>query len=314
MSSITNVFHKNTCVKTPDINIEKILPILAVCAGQMLWGISYIFTKVATASASPSQLLSIRFLIAFIFMNLMMLRGKYKISLKGKPIKPLLLLMAVQPVYYYFESCGILYTNATVSGVILSVVPVVSIVFAVIFLKEYPTRRQAGFCLLPILGVILITMAGSSMGVVTAVGIIFLLLACLASASHKIINRRASAEFTPFERTYFIVLATAVTFTITAMRSVNWSFSKYIKPVSNPGFMFSVLILSIFCTVLSEFLVNYAAGKLSVTKLASFGPLSTLCSMFAGIIFLGEPLTAVSLVGSLLIIFGIWQVSTAKNK
>lgn len=314
MNIISNAIHKRTYIKTPNIDIKNSLPILAVCAGQILWGLSYIFSKTAMESAAPSQLLSIRFIIAFIFMNLMLIGKKHRVTLKGKPIRPLVILAVIQPVYFYFESCGILYTNATVSGVILSAVPVVSIIFAVILLKEYPTRRQALFCLLPIIGVILITAAGSSLGVVTPIGIMFLLLTCLASASHKIANKKAAEEYTAFERTYFIVLATGVTFTLAALKSVGWSFSEYIKPIFDLSFLCSVLMLSIFCTVVANVLVNYAAGKLSVAKLASFGPLSTLCSMFAGVMFLGEPLTSMSLVGSLLIILGIWQVSKAKSQ
>ena len=58
-------------------------------------------------------------------------------------------------------------------------------------------------------------------------------------------------------------------------------------------------------------IVNYAAGKMSVMTLAIYGTLTTICSMFSGVIFLGEPLTPVSFIGSLLIIFGVWQVTKA---
>ncbi|MCD8037399.1 MAG: DMT family transporter [Clostridiales bacterium] len=312
MSSAVSI--KRPALKIPHLNTENALPVLAICAGQMLWGISYMFTKVATQSATTSQLLSIRFIIAFIFINLMMIGGKHKVSIKGKSIKHILVLLAIQPVYFYFESNGVLYTNATVSGVMLSTVPVVSIVFAVIFLKEYPTKRQALFCLLPIAGVILITAAGSSLGVIQPIGIVFLLMTCVASAIHKIVNKKASDEYSTFERSYFIILATGVTYTFLALRSFNWNFAEYIQPIFEPSFLTSALVLSIFCTVLAQFLINYAASKLSVTKLASFGPVSTLTSLFAGVIFLSEPLTAVSIIGSALIIFGIWQVSMSNAK
>ena len=58
--------------------------------------------------------------------------------------------------------------------------------------------------------------------------------------------------------------------------------------------------------------VNYAAGKLSVATLATFGTLTTVWSMFAGVVFLGEPITVMSFVGSVIILIGIWQVTKAK--
>lgn len=303
----------NTVYNSSVLKNEKILPILAVSAGQTLWGFSYIFSKVAMETAIPDQLLSIRFIIAFAIMNLMILSGKYKISLRGKHIKSLLILGVLEPLYFYCESYGILYTNATFSGVILSVVPVVSIILAAVFLKEYPTKRQVIFCLLPIAGVIIITISGSAMGIISALGVFLLFCTGLTSAAYKIINRKSAEEFTPFERTYFVLLVSSVVFTITSMVQLNWDFSVYIKPVFEPRFIFAVLMLSVFCSVLANMFVNYAAGKLSVAKLSTFGTLTTVWSMFAGVLFLDEPITLMSFVGSILILIGIWQVTKVNN-
>lgn len=88
-------------------------------------------------------------------------------------------------MYFYFESYGILYTNATFAGVVLAVAPVVAILLSVLFLKEYPTRRQAVFCLLPVAGVMLMTVSGSSMGIIRPLGVVFLMGACLTSGAYK---------------------------------------------------------------------------------------------------------------------------------
>jgi drug/metabolite transporter (DMT)-like permease len=59
-------------------------------------------------------------------------------------------------------------------------------------------------------------------------------------------------------------------------------------------------------------LVNYATGKMSVFKVASFGSLSTLCSTVAGVLFLQEPVSIALLLGAVLILVGIRQVNKAK--
>ena len=296
----------------PAVPSQKAMPILAVCAGQTIWGFSYIFTKIAMGVASPDVLLSIRFILAFLLMNIMMLTGKHKVSLKGKNIKSLLILGVMEPLYFYFESYGILYTNATFSGVIIAIVPVVSILLAVLFLKEYPTKRQTLFCLLPIVGVIIITISGSALGVVSPIGVFLLLCTCLTSAAYKIVNRKSAEEFSAFERTYIVLLVSSVVFTFSAFKSVNGNIHEYIRPIFNQQFIIPVAILSIFCSVMANVFVNYAAGKLSVATLATFGTLTTVWSMFAGVVFLGEPITVMSFVGSVIILIGIWQVTKAK--
>ena len=83
----------------------------------------------------------------------------------------------------------------------------------------------------------------------------------------------------------------------------------YVRPLSDPKFLICVVVLSLFCSILCNNMVNYAAGKMSVVKLSSLGSLTTLCSMFAGVVLLHEPLTPALLLGSVLILVGIRQVT-----
>ena len=148
-------------------------PLMMASIGQIIWGFSVLFSKVALQTAPPDVLLSIRFLLAALIMTLMIVFGKEKVSFRGKKWKPLLLLAVTEPLY--FESYGILYTNATFAGVVLAVVPVVAIVLAIVFLKGFPTRRQAVFCLLLVAGVMLMTVSGSSLGIIQPIGVAFLM-------------------------------------------------------------------------------------------------------------------------------------------
>ena len=75
------------------------------------------------------------------------------------------------------------------------------------------------------------------------------------------------------------------------------------------GVPFFVLMLNVFCSVMCNLLVNYAAGKMPVVKLSSLGSLTTLCSMFTVALFLNEPMTHGLLFGAVLILVGIRQVT-----
>ena len=115
------------------------------------------------------------------------------------------------------------------------------------------------------------------------------------------------------ERTYIVMFISSVIFTISALVSVKGDLRQYINPVFNFNFIVPVLILSIFCSVVANVFVNYAAGKISVAKLSTFGTLTTIWSMFAGVLFLNEPMTVLSFIGSIFILIGIWQVTKAKD-
>ena len=295
--------------KTHDSKKAYWLPLMAAAAGHAIWGLSYLFSRIALQRGELSLVLSLRFWIAVGLMTVLIPLKKIRVSYKGKKLKPLIILAATELLCFYFESYGILYTNATFAGVVSAVTPVVAILTAVVFLREFPTRRQGLFCVLPVAGVIIMTVSGSSLGVVQPIGVLCLVCSCLSSAAYKTANRKSAEEFTAFERTYMVLLSCAVIFTLSALKSIGGEAGAYLAPLTDPAFLGSVLVLGVLSSVGANMLINYAAGILPVVKLSSFGSLTTLCSMFAGIVFLREPVTGGILLGSMLIIVGIRQVT-----
>jgi hypothetical protein len=96
--------------------------IICAALGNIIWGFSFLLTKVGLAVApDPSVMLSHRFLISTLVMGSMILFGKQKISFENKNWKPVVLLPLLQVSYYLLETYGVLYTNSTISGLVLAV-------------------------------------------------------------------------------------------------------------------------------------------------------------------------------------------------
>ena len=293
---------------------DQIKAVVFAALGNIIWGFSFLFSKVGLSVVSdPNIMLSHRFLISTLVMMGMMLVGKQRISFKGKNWKPIALLLAMQLGYYMCESYAILYTNSTVAGLVLAVVPVVTIATGALFLKEYPTKRQALFCIMPVAGVIIISVSGKELGMSKPLlGILFLALTLLTSAIYKTANRKAAEEFSPFERTFSVLSISAVVFTVIALQSCGWSVKEFVAPFRRLDYTASVLTLSVLCSIVANLLVNYALSRMSVFKVSSFGSLSTLCAGVAGILFLHEPITASLVVGGVLILVGIRMITQPK--
>ncbi len=288
---------------------NRALPVICVCVGQVIWGFSYLFTRIAQRSASPTVVLSMRFLASWVIMTALIWSGKKSFSLKGKNFRPLLALALLEPPYYFFESYGVYYSNATFAGTVMAFAPVVGILAAMLFLGEKPTRRQKIFSLLPTAGVIIITSVGSSMGIVKPLGAIFLFASQIVAAGMKLYNKKSSEEFSSFERTYASVVANAIIFTIKSMIDLHGDVRAYAAPLGNPEYVFALVVLCLFCSIAANLLVNYACGMMSVTRISTFSTIATICSAFGGVIFLGEPITWMTFFGSTIIIIGIWQVT-----
>lgn len=289
--------------------------VFCAALGNIIWGFGFLFTRIALEVApDPNVMLAHRFILPTLIMLIPILIGKQKISFKGKRWGAVALLMLTQLSYYLFESYGILYTNSTIAGLVLAVVPVVTIGTGALFLKEYPTKKQILFCVMPVVGVILITVSGKELGVVTPIGIVFLALTMLSSAFYKTVNRIASAQFTTFERTFLVLAVPALVFGISGMTSVKWDVAAFVAPFLNWKYAVSILSLSLLSSIAANMLVNYALAHMSLFKVSSFGALSTLCTAVAGIAFLKEPFNVSLVLGGGLILVGVYLLTTKGAK
>ena len=288
--------------------IKSLLPLLCGYLGYILWGFSYKFITIAQESAPTSVLLSHRFVVSCIIMLILVATRLVKVNFRNKKWLPAVLLVTFQFAYFMFESATAKATNGAVTSLASAVSPVVAIVLAAIFIKEFPTTRQKIFCLLPVAGVILMTVAGQDLGIISTTGIVLLAMTIFTSGAYRTINRSASKYFTAFERTLILFIFSSVANTLMALNELDWSLQAYIAPLKTPSYLGSMLFLALICSMACNLLVNYATANLPVVKISSLGALTTVVGVLLGLLT-GDPWNYTFLVGSVIIIVGIWQVT-----
>ena len=121
---------------------------------EVLYGLSYLFTKQTAETASPLALLGWRFVVALSAMSLCVALGFIPVRLKGRRLGPLLHVALFCPCLYFIgETVGIRETTVTESGVFLACVPALSLLASTVILKKKPTKRQIIGILVTFLGV-----------------------------------------------------------------------------------------------------------------------------------------------------------------
>jgi len=285
---------------------------LAIIACNTIFGFSFLFSKVALSITTPFVLLSIRFITAFLVLNLLVLTGKVRISLKGKPVKLLLLLGLFQPVIYFVcENYGISMTTASFAGVLLGAFPVVGLVFGRIFLKETVTRLQFVCSLISVVGVAMTTTGGG--GTFSPLGAVLLVCAMLSGAFFNVLSRGISDRFSAFERTYVMFAFGSVVFTVIALFQNKGDVSALLLPLSNPRFWIPLLYLAVLSSVCAFMLANYGLNYVSVSKSALYSNFTTVVSVLAGILIMKDAFTPLQLVGVVIIIVSVFGVSYQKE-
>ncbi len=283
---------------------------LAAAAGVFtIWGFSFLASKVGQAASSPLVVLMYRFDIATMVMLAMGFFMKSRPKLTGRSLRPLILLGLCEPVIYFIgEQYGLKYTNSAFSGVMIAVIPIVTLMMTAAFLKERPTRVQWLFSLLSIAGVVWITVMAGGEGQVRPLGVALLALAVVTGSAYSVISRGISAEFSAFERSLVMQFMGAVFFTLLAVWENRADPGRLVAPLSDGGFVFAVLYLSLGASVAGYLLFNYAVSSAPMVHVMSLGNLTTVLSVVAGVTILGEPFSPAAAVALAVILVGIWGV------
>jgi len=284
---------------------------LAALLTNVIFGFSFLFSKVALEYAHPLIILSVRFTAAFAVLNILWLTRAVKLDFKGKPKKRLLLMAVAQPLLYYiFDLYGIENTSSAISGVIISLVPVAVLILSSVFLHERPTLSQILFSALSLAAIITISLLSNDGAASTLTGIVLLLGAVICAAVFNIVSRSESKSFSPFERTYIMFLVGAVGFNVIAVCSLGDSyFAELSQACASIEFIGAVSYLSILSSIAAFILYNYSTTHISAFRSASFSNLITVVSVLAGIFILGETLSVPQLICCALIVLGVLGVN-----
>lgn len=295
--------------------------LLAVAMGNVIFGFSFLFSKIALEVTIPTVLIAIRFVTAFIVLNILVLVGRtlkkqdgsnlIEFSLKGKPVKEVLLLALFQPVIYFFcETYGIAYTSSAFSGTMIAVIPMMSIVFDVIIMKTKVSKRQIACAGLSLVGVAITTVGASEMST-SMIGFLFLVGAVTAASLFYILSRKSGAYYNPFERTYVMFAVGSISYLIIAGIQCFGQYEEYVLgALAEPKFLIAVCYLAVLSSVVAFTLLNYGASKVPVSQASIFANLTTVISIVAGVVILKESFTIQQVIGATIIIGSVYVSST----
>ncbi len=286
----------------------------AALAANTIWGFSFMATSLALEHTSVMMLLSLRFTVSFLIMLVIVLAGKARVSVKGRPVGLFLLMGLCEPVIYFIaETYGIKYTTSSFSGLTLSLIPITTAVISAFVLKERLSAKRLMWIICSVSGVALISVDQTSDGSIQAKGVLFLLISMLAASFFSVLSRSIADSFTSFERTFIMMLMGCVAFSGAALAEKGSAFPRaFAALLTDTRVLLPVLFLSVLCSVGAFFCINYAMTYLEVSRAVVFTNLTPVVSVLAGTMILGEPFSPIYLIGMILILTGLYMVNKTR--
>jgi len=291
------------------VSVEK-KAMLAALIAYSIFGLSYLFSKMAMDVADPIMLLAVRFSVTVIVLNLLVLLRAQKLTLKGKNLFGPILLGILQPVLYFLlENYGLKYTTTSFTGLISAISPVFAALLGVVILKEKPNFKQWICITISIAGVMLVSV-GTSAGENTWAGCICLLSAYLIGSLYSVFLRHLSKTYSAFELTYIMFHVGFLFFAgLVFMQNGKNTLPMIVSALSDGRFLAAILYLGAAASVGAYLMANYATCHLPVSRSTIFSCFATVVSVLSGVFIMNDPFTVTSGIAMILILVGVYGVN-----
>ncbi|MFD3449014.1 DMT family transporter [Microbacteriaceae bacterium 4G12] len=272
-------------------------------------GFSFMFVKLTLTITSPLDTLAHRFTVSFLIASSLVMFGFIKLNITFRNMLSILPVAILYPALFFtFQAFGLVYTSSSEAGIIQATVPIFTMICASYFLKERTTIWQKVSLLLSVSGVIYIfVMKGLGSHATSTTGVILILLSALSLTGYNVLARKMTKQFRLVDVTYMMTVIGFIFFNALSIGNhiAAGTMNLYFKPFTSSLFLVSILYLGILSSLLTAFLSNYALSIMEASKMSVFTNVSTLITMFAGVIFLQEELTYYHIIGATMIIIGV---------
>ena len=270
----------------------------------LVWGTTFISTKILLTAFQPVEILIFRFIMGFCALwiaapkQLRTANAKQELTFAAAGLCGICL-------YYLLENIALTYTLASNVGVIVSVTPFLTAILAHLFIQSEERLKGQFFLgfLVAMAGIILISFNGAKLKL-NPMGDLLAILAALVWAFYSILTRKITSFGYPVisatRRTFFygilFMLPTLFFFDFHA------DFSRF----ASMKYLFNILYLGLGASALCFVTWNFAVKELGAVKTSVYIYMVPVITVVTSVLILHEKLTRLAGIGTILTIVGLF--------
>lgn len=268
----------------------------------LIWGTTFISTKILLTQFSPEEILAYRFFLAFLILIVI-----YPKKIKVLPIKEEILFCLLGAsgisLYYWSENLALKYTYASNVGLISSAIPIFTALIAhfVYRNEKFTINIFLGF-IIAIIGISIVVYNGKVLKL-NPKGDLMAIISAVLFSIYSILIKKVNDKYNQL----FIVRKTFF-YGIITMLPILFIFKVSIFKVSSldTNLVLNLLFLSVFASVLCFLMWNKAINIIGSIKTTNYIYLVPLITMISSNIILGENISVLMLLGGALIFAGVY--------
>ena len=292
---------------------SKLLIILSFISIYVIWGSTYLFNKVAVTELPPFFLASIRFFIAGVLMICLAAVSNQKLAISKKQF----INSIIASFFFLVYGNGVFvwalkYVDSGFGALLASTQPLF-VLFLLRLIDRKPFQKKSmigvGFGMLGMYLLVsqkeLTTSEGSLLG-------IFMMLTCVLNWSYgSVFVSKADLPKSFMVSTGYQMLIAGFVLSVTSLGlDETWT-----SPlIWSTNVQISMLLLIIFGGIIAFTAFNYLLKVVPTEKVSTSAYVNPVIALFMGWYFLDEVLTTQSIVASIILLTGVYFITSRKRK
>jgi drug/metabolite transporter (DMT)-like permease len=290
---------------------SKILPYLEAMFAVIVWGGTFIATKIALREVSPATIVWIRFGMGTVILGIVVFaRKQFAFPERSEWLYFAMLGFLGVTFHQILQATGLQTAKATTTAWIVATTPVFIAILGWIALKEKLNGLQILGIVLAAFGVLLIVSKGNIGALFTGeegtFGDFLILISSVNWAVYTILSRRELARH-PAARMMFFVMLIGWLLVNVWIFGFGPGFSE-VANLSSSGWG-AILVLGIFGSGLAYIAFYDALQEIPASQLGAFFNVEPLVTTVLASFMINEAITVITLIGGAIIILGIWLVN-----
>lgn len=272
----------------------------------LIWSMSGIATKQTLVALTPLTLITVRFVLAVLFMLIAGLATHSLVKPQKEDLKLIILTGFFHPfLYYVCETYAYKALNSpTVAEVLLSTSPLFAPLLAGIILKEKVTRNNLIGIVVSTIGVMMMVLVGNAnFAIGSSWGILLAFMAVLTAVGYTIIIKKFPARYNALSIVFYVQLSSLIFFVPT------WAVVDlpHITTISiNANIIGALIYLSLFSSVIAFIMFCYSVRRLGVTRANAFNNIRPVFTALIMLAFFAERMPAMKWLAMAIVIIGLF--------
>lgn len=277
----------------------------------VVWGWSFVATKICLEVLTPVELLGLRVFIALPILFMMALLKGVKLDRNPQVLKQLAIGSAIITAHFLIQITGLKYTSATNTGWIISITPLVTVVLSFVFLKERISRFAILGIVVATTGIMLLVSHGSltNLDWLKSAGDWMILISAHTWAIYTVVTRNLARSQSPLIVTIGVLIPTAVLMFAYMLFTSDWNSFLHLPT----KVYIALLVLAVLATAFAHWFWQEGVRGVGAARAGIFLYLEPIATTTLAVPLLDEEFGAFTAIGGLLVLAGVF-VAQRKSK